>query len=109
MHLLTCYSAANKLLLIATEILFTLQGKEDPYAIPISLGIYEQLESPLDITTTTIIRRIVSNHEAYQVIWPPEYVVILSVFKDRANVKLTIKIWTRSFPTLQRSSDECLI
>ncbi|RVW29795.1 Ethanolamine-phosphate cytidylyltransferase [Vitis vinifera] len=42
------------------------KGKEDPYAIPISLGIYEQLESPLDITTTTIIRRIVSNHEAYQ-------------------------------------------
>ncbi|KAJ9693526.1 hypothetical protein PVL29_009466 [Vitis rotundifolia] len=42
------------------------KGNEDPYAIPISLGIYEQLESPLDITTTTIIRRIVSNHEAYQ-------------------------------------------
>lgn len=32
-----------------------------------SLGIFKQLESPLDITTSTIIKRIVSNHEAYQV------------------------------------------
>jgi hypothetical protein len=31
------------------------------------MGIYRRLESPLDITTSTIIRRIVSNHEAYQV------------------------------------------
>ncbi|XP_042388657.1 ethanolamine-phosphate cytidylyltransferase-like [Zingiber officinale] len=38
----------------------------DPYAIPMAMGIYKQLTSPLDITTSTIIRRIVSNHEAYQ-------------------------------------------
>ncbi|GAY32380.1 hypothetical protein CUMW_002100, partial [Citrus unshiu] len=38
----------------------------NPYAIPISMDIFKVLESPLDITTTTIIRRIVSNHEAYQ-------------------------------------------
>ncbi|KAH9737143.1 ethanolamine-phosphate cytidylyltransferase [Citrus sinensis] len=38
----------------------------NPYAIPISVGIFKVLESPLDITTATIIRRIVSNHEAYQ-------------------------------------------
>ncbi|KAG5092501.1 hypothetical protein JHK82_051279 [Glycine max] len=38
----------------------------NPYAVPISMGIFKVLESPLDITTTTIIRRIVSNHEAYQ-------------------------------------------
>ncbi|CAH9102354.1 unnamed protein product [Cuscuta europaea] len=38
----------------------------NPYAIPRSMGIFEVLESPLDITTSTIIRRIVSNHEAYQ-------------------------------------------
>ncbi|XP_027339476.1 ethanolamine-phosphate cytidylyltransferase isoform X2 [Abrus precatorius] len=38
----------------------------NPYAVPISMGIFKILESPLDITTTTIIRRIVSNHEAYQ-------------------------------------------
>ncbi|KAM7263448.1 hypothetical protein ACFE04_001131 [Oxalis oulophora] len=42
--------------------------KEDgnPYAVPRSLGIFKVLDSPLDITTTTIIRRIVANHEAYQ-------------------------------------------
>lgn len=30
------------------------------------MGIFQILESPLDITTSTIIRRIVANHEAYQ-------------------------------------------
>ncbi|KAM2468501.1 hypothetical protein FF1_010169 [Malus domestica] len=38
----------------------------NPYEVPINLGIFKVLESPLDITTSTIIRRIVSNHEAYQ-------------------------------------------
>ncbi|KAK7374135.1 hypothetical protein VNO80_07561 [Phaseolus coccineus] len=38
----------------------------NPYAVPISMGIFKLLESPVDITTTTIIKRIVSNHEAYQ-------------------------------------------
>ncbi|XP_019196070.1 PREDICTED: ethanolamine-phosphate cytidylyltransferase-like [Ipomoea nil] len=38
---------------------------ENPYAVPISMGILKVLESPLDITTSTIIRRIVSNHDAY--------------------------------------------
>ncbi|KAJ6913457.1 ethanolamine-phosphate cytidylyltransferase-like [Populus alba x Populus x berolinensis] len=40
--------------------------QDNPYAVPISMGIFKVLDSPLDITTTTIIRRIVSNHEAYQ-------------------------------------------
>ncbi|XP_062167661.1 ethanolamine-phosphate cytidylyltransferase [Alnus glutinosa] len=40
--------------------------KCNPYAVPISMGIFKILESPLDITTITIIQRIVSNHEAYQ-------------------------------------------
>ncbi|XP_047254125.1 ethanolamine-phosphate cytidylyltransferase isoform X2 [Capsicum annuum] len=40
--------------------------KGNPYAVPISMGIFKVLDSPLDITTSTIIRRIVSNHEAYQ-------------------------------------------
>lgn len=40
--------------------------KNNPYEVPISMGIFKVLESPLDITTSTIIRRIVSNHEAYQ-------------------------------------------
>ncbi|KAL6597463.1 hypothetical protein ACP70R_046903 [Stipagrostis hirtigluma subsp. patula] len=38
----------------------------NPYAVPIAMGIYCRLESPLDITTSTIIKRIVANHEAYQ-------------------------------------------
>ncbi|XP_058075217.1 ethanolamine-phosphate cytidylyltransferase isoform X1 [Magnolia sinica] len=42
------------------------KAKGNPYAVPIDMGIYQQLESPLDITTSTIIKRIVSNHEAYQ-------------------------------------------
>lgn len=40
--------------------------QHNPYEVPISMGIFKVLESPLDITTSTIIRRIVSNHEAYQ-------------------------------------------
>uniref|UniRef100_A0A2P2J0C3 Ethanolamine-phosphate cytidylyltransferase n=1 Tax=Rhizophora mucronata TaxID=61149 RepID=A0A2P2J0C3_RHIMU len=42
------------------------QEKSNPYAVPISMGIFKVLDSPLDVTTTTIIKRIVSNHEAYQ-------------------------------------------
>ncbi|KAK1264617.1 hypothetical protein QJS04_geneDACA016938 [Acorus gramineus] len=42
------------------------KGKCNPYAVPIEMGIYRQLDSPLDITTSTIIKRIVANHEAYQ-------------------------------------------
>ncbi|TYI38064.1 hypothetical protein ES332_A02G000900v1 [Gossypium tomentosum] len=41
--------------------------KDNPYDVPISMGIFKVLESPLDITTTTIIKRIVANHKAYQV------------------------------------------
>ncbi|KAL9264714.1 Ethanolamine-phosphate cytidylyltransferase-like protein [Drosera capensis] len=40
--------------------------QDNPYAVPLSLGIFKVLESPLDITTMTIIKRIVSNQEAYQ-------------------------------------------
>jgi ethanolamine-phosphate cytidylyltransferase len=43
------------------------QEDSNPYAVPMAMGIYHRLESPLDITTSTIIRRIVANHEAYQV------------------------------------------
>ncbi|XP_076895980.1 ethanolamine-phosphate cytidylyltransferase-like [Bidens hawaiensis] len=38
----------------------------DPYDVPRSMDILKVLESPIDITTSTIIKRIVSNHEAYQ-------------------------------------------
>ncbi|KAJ3680986.1 hypothetical protein LUZ60_015475 [Juncus effusus] len=42
--------------------------KEDsnPYSVPLEMRIFRQLDSPLDITTSTIIKRIVSNHEAFQ-------------------------------------------
>ncbi|KAL0844530.1 hypothetical protein Bca101_017776 [Brassica carinata] len=40
--------------------------EDNPYAVPKSMGIFEVLESPLDISTSTIIKRIVANHEAYQ-------------------------------------------
>lgn len=43
-----------------------LNGEVDPYEAPQSMGIFKILESPLDITTTTIIKRIVANREAYQ-------------------------------------------
>ncbi|XP_047340730.1 ethanolamine-phosphate cytidylyltransferase-like [Impatiens glandulifera] len=42
------------------------RGGDGPYAVPFSMGILKTLDSPLDITTSTIIKRIVSNHEAYQ-------------------------------------------
>ncbi|KAH9308979.1 hypothetical protein KI387_036890, partial [Taxus chinensis] len=43
-----------------------MNGEGDPYEAPKSMGIFRIIESPLNITTTTIIRRIFANHEAYQ-------------------------------------------
>ncbi|CAK7345560.1 unnamed protein product [Dovyalis caffra] len=37
----------------------------DPYAVPKSLGIFRMLDSPKNITTTSVAQRIVANHEAY--------------------------------------------
>ncbi|KAK4757795.1 hypothetical protein SAY87_019096 [Trapa incisa] len=37
----------------------------DPYAVPKSMGIFRLLESPKDITTSSIAQRIVANHDAY--------------------------------------------
>ncbi|KAL4557737.1 hypothetical protein LXL04_035925 [Taraxacum kok-saghyz] len=42
------------------------KDNRNPYDVPKSMEIFKVLESPLDITTSTIIKRIVSNHEAYQ-------------------------------------------
>ncbi|XP_047950532.1 ethanolamine-phosphate cytidylyltransferase-like [Salvia hispanica] len=42
-----------------------LNGKPDPYAVPKSMGIFQTLESPKDITTTSIAERIIANHEIY--------------------------------------------
>lgn len=43
----------------------SLTGETDPYAIPKSMGIFQLLESPKSITTTSVAQRIVANHEAY--------------------------------------------
>ncbi|KAI3443444.1 hypothetical protein Pfo_000109 [Paulownia fortunei] len=42
-----------------------LNGKSDPYVVPKSMGIFQMLESPKDITTTSIAQRIIANHEIY--------------------------------------------
>ncbi|KAJ6435865.1 CYTIDYLYLTRANSFERASE FAMILY PROTEIN EXPRESSED [Salix viminalis] len=42
-----------------------LAGEPDPYAVPKSMGIFQMLDSPKTITTTSVAQRIVSNHEAY--------------------------------------------
>ncbi|KAB5514701.1 hypothetical protein DKX38_028607 [Salix brachista] len=44
-----------------------LAGEPDPYAVPKSMGIFQMLDSPKTITTTSVAQRIVSNHEAYLV------------------------------------------
>lgn len=43
-----------------------LNGEVDPYTAPKSMGIFKIIESPRDITTTSIMKRIVANHEAYK-------------------------------------------
>ncbi|KAL7096280.1 hypothetical protein ACP275_10G071300 [Erythranthe tilingii] len=43
-----------------------LNGKSDPYALPKSTGIFQMLDSPKDITSTSIARRIIANHEIYE-------------------------------------------
>jgi glycerol-3-phosphate cytidylyltransferase-like family protein len=42
-------------------------GESDPYAAAKEMGIFKILESPLNLTTSTIIQRILTNHEAYKV------------------------------------------
>ncbi|KAL8136379.1 hypothetical protein V2J09_002380 [Rumex salicifolius] len=40
-------------------------GKDDPYAVPKSMGIFKILESPKNITTSSVAKRIMANHNAY--------------------------------------------
>ncbi|KZV18278.1 ethanolamine-phosphate cytidylyltransferase [Dorcoceras hygrometricum] len=42
-----------------------LNGKSDPYSVPKSMEIFKILESPKDMTTTSIAQRIIANHELY--------------------------------------------
>ncbi|GFZ09204.1 phosphorylethanolamine cytidylyltransferase 1 [Actinidia rufa] len=43
-----------------------LNGKTDPYAVPKSMGIFQMLESPKNITTSSVSQRIIANHEIYK-------------------------------------------
>jgi len=40
-------------------------GKADPYDVPKSLGMFQTLESPKNITTSSVAQRIMANHEIY--------------------------------------------
>lgn len=44
----------------------SLYSETDPYEVPKSMGIFRLLESPKDITTTSVAQRIMANHEAYE-------------------------------------------
>ncbi|KAH0849758.1 hypothetical protein HID58_091330 [Brassica napus] len=65
--------------------------EENPYAVPISMGIFQILESPLDITTSTIMGRIVANHEAYQASCYSSYCWYTSPMSDTKSFKRNLK------------------
>ncbi|XP_024959404.1 ethanolamine-phosphate cytidylyltransferase-like [Cynara cardunculus var. scolymus] len=44
----------------------SLNGELDPYSVPKSMGIFRMLESPKNITTTSVAQRIKANHEIYE-------------------------------------------
>ncbi|KAL4590159.1 hypothetical protein LXL04_003080 [Taraxacum kok-saghyz] len=44
----------------------TLNGMVDRYSVPKSMGIFRILESPKNITTTSVAQRIKANHEIYE-------------------------------------------
>ncbi|KAI3524070.1 hypothetical protein L1887_02705 [Cichorium endivia] len=44
----------------------SLNGTVDPYSVPKSMGIFRTLESPKNITTTSVAQRIKANHEIYE-------------------------------------------
>ncbi|XP_010263306.1 PREDICTED: ethanolamine-phosphate cytidylyltransferase-like [Nelumbo nucifera] len=43
-----------------------LNDDADPYAAPKSMGIFRMIESPKDITTSSVAKRIIANHEVYK-------------------------------------------
>ncbi|XP_065881341.1 ethanolamine-phosphate cytidylyltransferase-like [Euphorbia lathyris] len=43
----------------------SMTGVSDPYAVPKSMGIFQIIESPKSITTSSVSQRIVANHDAY--------------------------------------------
>ncbi|XP_055822529.1 ethanolamine-phosphate cytidylyltransferase-like isoform X1 [Solanum dulcamara] len=43
----------------------SMERRPDAYAVPKSMGIFEVVESPKDITTSSVAQRIIANHEIY--------------------------------------------
>lgn len=54
---------------VVEHMIYLMQGKADPYEVPKSLGMFQMLESPKNITTTLVAQRIMANHEIYEVIF----------------------------------------
>jgi ethanolamine-phosphate cytidylyltransferase len=54
-----------KINLVLSGVIRTDSGTESCYEVPIKLGIYKQIESKSDLTTTTVISRILKNFELY--------------------------------------------
>ncbi|KAG6741044.1 hypothetical protein POTOM_056528 [Populus tomentosa] len=57
-----------------------LAGEPDPYAVPKSMRIFQMLDSPKTITTTSVAQRIVANHEAYLVVLSFSLLLYLNEF-----------------------------
>ncbi|XP_076908042.1 ethanolamine-phosphate cytidylyltransferase-like [Bidens hawaiensis] len=49
-----------------SEVNYSPNTMDDPYKVPKSMGIFRTLESPKNITTTSVAERIKANHEIYQ-------------------------------------------
>ncbi|XP_021724989.1 ethanolamine-phosphate cytidylyltransferase-like [Chenopodium quinoa] len=43
-----------------------INGDADPYVVPKSMGIFRVIESPQNITTSSVAQRIITNHEIYK-------------------------------------------
>ncbi|KAI7756388.1 hypothetical protein M8C21_010964 [Ambrosia artemisiifolia] len=41
-------------------------SQPDPYSVPKNMGMFRMIESPKDITTTSVAQRIKANHEIYE-------------------------------------------
>lgn len=59
-------------------MILVMQDKPDPYAVPKSKGIFRILESPKDITTSSVAQRIIANHDIY-VVLPSSFISFASV------------------------------
>lgn len=59
-------------------MILVMQDKPDPYGVPKSKGIFRMLESPKDITTTSVAQRIIANHDIY-VVLPSSLISFASV------------------------------